>query len=61
FDISAAFDLGEIFDSKGLPELTIDVQNVTKAQQRSYFQFENAAFTLYDPGRIVMIGLRGRF
>ena len=46
---------------KGLPELTIDVQNVTKAQQRSYFQFQNAAFTLYDPGRVVMIGLRGRF
>ena len=61
FDISAAFDLGEIFDSKGLPELTIDVQNVTKAQQRSYFQFDNAPFTLYDPGRMIMIGLRGRF
>jgi TonB-dependent receptor len=61
FDISAAFDLGTILGTKGLPELTIDVQNVTKAQQRSYFQFENAAFTLYDPGRMVMIGLRGRF
>jgi TonB-dependent receptor len=61
FDLSAAFDLGEIFDMKGLPELTVDVQNITKAQQRSYFQFENAAFTLYDPGRVVMIGLRGRF
>ncbi|MCW3846072.1 TonB-dependent receptor [Sphingomonas sp. LB-2] len=61
FDLSAAVDLGEVFDSKGLPELTLDVQNITKEQQRSYFQFPNAAFTLYDPGRVVMIGLRGRF
>ena len=61
YDISAGFDLAKITGMDGLPELTIDVQNVTKAQQRSYFQFENAAFTLYDPGRVVMIGLRGRF
>lgn len=61
FDLSASVDLAEVFGSKGLPELTLDVQNITKAQQRSYFQFTNAAFTLYDPGRVVMIGLRGRF
>ena len=61
FDLSAAFDLGEIFDMEALPELTIDVQNITKAQQRSYFQFPNAVNTLYDPGRMIMIGLRGRF
>ena len=61
FDISAAVDLAEVTGMKGLPELTVDVQNVTKTQQRSYFQFPNAVNTLYDPGRMIMIGLRGRF
>ncbi|MES2443035.1 MAG: TonB-dependent receptor [Pseudomonadota bacterium] len=60
-DLSAGFDLAEILGTRGLPELTVDIQNFTKSQQRSYFQFENAAFTLYDPGRVVMVGLRGRF
>jgi hypothetical protein len=50
-----------MFDVKWAPQLTLDVINLTKAQQRSYFQFENSAFTLYQPGRQMMIGLRGRF
>ncbi|MBO9714987.1 TonB-dependent receptor [Sphingomonas sp.] len=61
WDFGASLDLAKITGTKFLPELTLDVQNLTKAKQRSYFQFENAAFTLYDPGRQVMIGLRGRF
>ena len=61
WDFGGSLDLGEILDSPGLPELTVDVINLTKAKQRSYFQFENAAFTLYEPGRQVMVGLRGRF
>lgn len=61
WDFGGSLDLAKIFDMKALPELTVDVQNITKAQQRSYFQFENAAFTLYQPGRQVMFGLRGRF
>jgi len=35
--------------------------NIFEAEQRSYFQFENAAFTQYQPGRTVLIGLRGSF
>jgi TonB-dependent receptor len=61
WDFGSSFDLGEIFDNKFLPQLTLDVQNITKAKQRSYFQYENAAFTLYQPGRQIMVGLRGRF
>ncbi|MBX3563624.1 MAG: TonB-dependent receptor [Sphingomonas sp.] len=60
-DLSASVDFAEILDLKWAPQLTLDVQNLTKQKQRSYFQFENAAFTLYNPGRQVMIGLRGRF
>jgi TonB-dependent receptor len=61
FDFSGSLDLSEIFDNDGLPELTLDVINITKTKQRAYFQFSNAAFTFYDPGRTVMVGLRGRF
>jgi TonB-dependent receptor len=61
FDFGGSIDFAEIFDMEYLPQLTLDVQNIFKAEQRSYFQFENAAFTLYQPGRQVMIGLRGRF
>jgi TonB-dependent receptor len=61
WDFSSSLDLSEVFDSPHLPTLTFDVVNIFEAVQRSYFQFENAAFTSYNPGRTVMIGLRGRF
>jgi TonB-dependent receptor len=62
WDFSSSFDFGEIFDaSTWVPQLTVDVINLTKEKQRSYFQFTNATFSLYDPGRTVIVGLRGRF
>jgi TonB-dependent receptor len=61
WDFSSSLDLEKIFGTKNLPQLTFDVQNIGKAQQRSYFQYTNATFTLYQPGRQVMVGLRGRF
>jgi outer membrane receptor protein involved in Fe transport len=44
-----------------MPELTFDVQNITDAKQRSHFQFSNAAFTYYNPGRLFLVGIRGNF
>ena len=61
WDFSSSFKLGTFFGSPHLPELTFDVVNITKERQRSYFQFQNAAFTEYNPGRTIMIGLRGTF
>ena len=61
YDFSSSFDLGDWFGDAHLPQLTFDVINITKETQRSYFQFKNAAFTSYNPGRTIMIGLRGRF
>ena len=61
WDFSSSFDLSEIFGTSHLPSLTFDVVNIFKAEQRSYFQFENATFTSYAPGRTIMVGLRGRF
>jgi TonB-dependent receptor len=61
WDFGSSLDLGEIFGNKRLPSLTFDVQNIFKARQRSYFQFANATYTDFNPGRQVMLGLRGRF
>jgi len=60
-DFSGSVDLAEITGNGYLPTLTLDVINITKSTQRSYFQFPDAAFTYYQPGRTVMVGLRGRF
>jgi TonB-dependent receptor len=59
WDFSGRLDLAEIFGNNYLPELTLDVINITKEYQRSYFQFDNAAFTFYEPGRTILIGFRG--
>lgn len=62
WDFSSSFDLSEIFGlSTFVPQLTLDVINLFDEEQRSYFQFSNATFTLYEPGRTVILGLRGRF
>jgi len=61
WDFSSSLDLSTIFGAAHLPQLTFDVVNIFKAEQRSYFQFENAAFTSYQPGRTILVGLRGRF
>jgi TonB-dependent receptor len=63
YDFSSSFDLGKLFGSSQtwVPQLTIDVINLTNAEQRSYFQFNNATFTQYDAGRTVILGLRGSF
>ncbi len=61
FDFSSAFDLDKIFHIKGAPQLTINIANFTDATLRSYFQFSNATFTQYKPGRQFLVGLRGSF
>ena len=61
YDFSSSFDLDTIFGLAGAPQLTVNVANFTNATLRSYFQFENATFTQYKPGRQFLIGLRGTF
>jgi hypothetical protein len=62
WDFSSSFDFGQMFGlSPWVPQLTVDVINLTNEKQRAYFQFENATFTEYDAGRTVIVGLRGRF
>jgi outer membrane receptor protein involved in Fe transport len=37
------------------------VVNLGLASQRTYFQYSNATFTEYKPGRTFNIGLRAKF
>lgn len=60
-DFSGNVDLGEIFDNAYLPTLVVNVTNITKQAQGSYFQFPNATFNEYQPGRQILVGIRGRF
>lgn len=61
WDFSSSFDLERIFGWRHMPELTFDVVNLTNEDLRSYFQYSNATFTQYKPGRQYMVGLRGTF
>jgi TonB-dependent receptor len=60
-DFSGSLDLGKVFDNKYLPTLVLNVINITKEAQGSYFQFPNATFNQYNPGRQILVGIRGRF
>ncbi|TPG42495.1 TonB-dependent receptor [Sphingomonas koreensis] len=60
-DFSSSLDLGKVFGMARALEITFDVVNVTKSKLRTYFQYPNATFTQYDPGRQYMIGVRGSF
>ena len=60
-DMSSSVDLEEVLDRKGWPTLTFDIVNLARASQRTYFQFSNATFTQYDPGRTFSLGLRMKF
>ncbi len=60
-DFSGNVDLGKIFDRDYLPTLVLNVINITKEPQSSYFQYQNATFNQYNPGRTVLVGIRGRF
>lgn len=60
-DFSGNVDLGRILGNDHLPTLVVNVINITKEAQGSYFQFPNATFNEYNPGRTLLLGIRGRF
>ncbi|MFL6550211.1 MAG: TonB-dependent receptor domain-containing protein, partial [Povalibacter sp.] len=62
WDFSSSFNFADLFGWSGfVPQLTVDVINITEAKRRTFFQFSNATYSEFDSGRTVMIGLRGRF
>lgn len=60
-DMSSSVDLAKVFDRDNWPTLTFDITNLSNSAQRTYFQYENAAFTYYKPGRTFSLGLRAKF
>ncbi|NIA56664.1 TonB-dependent receptor [Massilia sp. TW-1] len=60
-DFSSSVDLEKVFDRDGWPTVTFDIVNLNKAKREGYFQFPNAAFSSYDPGRTFQLGIRGKF
>jgi TonB-dependent receptor len=57
-DMSASYQLANFPTA---PTLTLNVQNVLSEAQRATFWQDSAAFTYYEPGFSVVLGLRGTF
>ena len=60
-DFSASIDLSKFVDRDAMPTLTFDASNLTDSERRTYFQFANATFTSYKPGRTLGLSLRTKF
>ena len=60
-DLSLRFDLETILNIDHAPQLSLDVGNLLQAKQRLYFQFQNATYSEYKPGRQIAVGLRAQF
>jgi len=61
WDFSSSLDLSQLFGWSHDVQLTADGLNLFDARLRTYFQFTNATFTQYNPGREILIGIRGKF
>jgi TonB-dependent receptor len=60
YDFSSSLDLSKIFGWSRPLQLTFDVVNLSQARPRTYFQFSNATFAEFDPGRSMFVGVRGQ-
>ncbi|MBO9560331.1 MAG: TonB-dependent receptor [Caulobacter sp.] len=60
-DFSSSYDLDKILGLRNAPQITFNVINLTNEPLRSYFQYDNATFTYYKPGRQYQLGLRMSF
>lgn len=60
-DFSSSIDLEEVLDKDGWPTLSFDIVNLNNDSRKGYFQFANAPFTQYSPGRTYSLGLRAKF
>lgn len=57
-DLSASYTLANL-PSK--PQITLNVRNLTDEDQVSYLQYENVTYDIYEPGRTIVLGIRGTF
>jgi TonB-dependent receptor len=61
WDFSSLVDLSKLFHWNGEVQITADATNLFGAKLRQYFQFSDATFTQYDPGRTITLGVRAKF
>ncbi len=61
WDFSSWVDLSKLLGWSHQFQLTFDATNLFDAKLRSYFQFSNATYTEYNPGRTIVFGFRGKF
>ena len=61
WDLSSYVDIGTLLRWPVSVQVTANAINLFDGKQRSYFQFPNATFTEYNPGRELMIGFRAKF
>ncbi|HZT05058.1 MAG TPA: TonB-dependent receptor [Steroidobacteraceae bacterium] len=61
WDLSSYVDIGTLLRWPVSFQLTANALNLFDAKQRSYFQFPNATFNEFNPGRELMIGFRAKF
>jgi TonB-dependent receptor len=61
WDFSSIVDLSKLFNWSYQMQLTADATNLFGAKLRQYFQFRDATFTEYDPGRTITLGVRAKF
>jgi TonB-dependent receptor len=61
WDFSSYVDLSKLLGWSHEFQITFDATNLFDAKLRTYFQFSDATFTQYNPGRTLMVGFRGKF
>jgi TonB-dependent receptor len=61
WDLSSYVDIGTLLRWPMSFQITANALNLFDGKQRSYFQFSDATFTEYNPGRELMIGFRAKF
>ncbi|NZA25426.1 TonB-dependent receptor [Luteimonas sp. SJ-92] len=57
-DLSAGYTFSALPSS---PQVTLNVINLTNKQQRSVLEYDNVTYDYYEPGRTILLGIRGTF
>ena len=61
WDLSSYVDIGTLLHWPVSFQVTANALNLFDGKRRQYFQFPDATFTEYNPGRELMIGFRAKF
>lgn len=61
WDLSSYADIGTLLHWPLSFQITADAINLFDGKQRSYFEYTDATYTEYNPGRELMIGFRAKF